>query len=176
MGLSDRAYPRLAGNALLGRLRARHKNVPVLVVRASGSVDEKVECLGLGADDYLVKPFEVRELVARIKALARRQAGEKQSELCCGDLTYDCDKRQFYVRGEPLALRLKEHATLEILMKQMGKTISKAALMEGIYALEDDASEDAVEIYIHRIRKKLEGCQATIMTLRGLGYLLQQRQ
>jgi DNA-binding response OmpR family regulator len=74
-----------------------------------------------------------------------------------------------------LALRVKEHATLEILMQRQGKTVSKATLMDGIYAIEEDASEDAVEIYIHRIRKKLEGCQATIM-LRGLGYLLQQKQ
>ncbi|KWR87429.1 response regulator [Cupriavidus sp. IDO] len=174
--LLDLQIPRLSGKSVLRRLRARHNNVPVLMVTASGSVDEKVECLGLGADDYLVKPFEVRELVARIKALARRQAGEKQSDLTCGDLSYNNDTRQFHVRGEPLALRLKEHATLEILIKRLGKTVSKTTLMEGIYALEEDASEDAVEIYIHRIRKKLEGCQAAIVTLRGLGYLLQQKQ
>ncbi|AQV98467.1 DNA-binding response regulator [Cupriavidus necator] len=174
--LLDLQIPRLSGKNLLRRLRTRRNNLPVLVVTASGSVDEKVECLGLGADDYLVKPFEVRELVARIKALARRNTGEKQSELTCGDLTYNSDTRQFYVQGQLLPLRLKEHATLEILMMRQGKTVSKTALMEGIYALEEDASEDAVEIYIHRLRKKLEGCQATIMTLRGLGYLLQQKQ
>ncbi|MBV8273519.1 MAG: response regulator [Cupriavidus sp.] len=174
--LLDLQLPRLTGKSVLRRLRARHNNVPVLMLTASGSVDEKVECLGLGADDYLVKPFEVRELLARIKALARRQLGEKQAELNCGNLTYNNDTRQFYVQGQLLALRVKEHATLEILMQRQGKTVSKATLMEGIYAIEDDASEDAVEIYIHRIRKKLEGCQATIMTLRGLGYLLQQKQ
>jgi len=174
--LLDLQLPRLTGKSVLRRLRARHNNAPVLMLTASGSVDEKVECLGLGADDYLVKPFEVRELLARIKALARRQLGEKQAELNCGNLTYNNDTRQFYVQGQLLALRVKEHATLEILMQRQGKTVSKATLMEGIYAIEDDASEDAVEIYIHRIRKKLEGCQATIMTLRGLGYLLQQKQ
>ncbi|WP_432261012.1 response regulator [Cupriavidus sp. TMH.W2] len=174
--LLDLQIPRLSGKNLLRRLRTRRNNLPVLVVTASGSVDEKVECLGLGADDYLVKPFEVRELVARIKALARRNTGEKQSELTCGDLTYNSDTRQFYVQGQLLPLRLKEHATLEILMMRQGKTVSKTALMEGIYALEEEASEDAVEIYIHRLRKKLEGCQAAIMTLRGLGYLLQQKQ
>ncbi len=174
--LLDLQIPRLSGKHVLRRLRARRNNLPVLVVTASGSVDEKVECLGLGADDYLVKPFEYRELVARIKALARRNTGEKQSELTCGDLTYNTDTRQFYVQGQLLPLRLKEHATLEILMMRLGKTVSKTSLMEGIYALEEDASEDAVEIYIHRLRKKLEGCQAAIMTLRGLGYLLQQKQ
>jgi DNA-binding response OmpR family regulator len=174
--LLDLQLPRLTGKSVLRRLRARHNNVPVLMLTASGSVDEKVECLGLGADDYLVKPFEVRELLARIKALARRQLGEKQAELSCGNLTYNNDTRQFHVQGQLLSLRVKEHATLEILMQRQGKTVSKATLMEGIYAIEDDASEDAVEIYIHRIRKKLEGCQATIMTLRGLGYLLQQKQ
>ncbi|MDF3835507.1 response regulator [Cupriavidus basilensis] len=174
--LLDLQIPRLAGKNVLRRLRARRNNVPVLVVTASASVDEKVECLGLGADDYLVKPFEVRELVARIKALSRRQTGEKQAELACGDLTYNTDTRQFYVAGQLLTLRLKEHTALEILMMRLGKTVSKATLMEGVYALEEEASEDAIEIYIHRIRKKLEGCQATIMTLRGLGYLLQQKQ
>ncbi|GAA7758290.1 MULTISPECIES: response regulator [Cupriavidus] len=174
--LLDLQIPRLSGKNVLRRLRARHNNVPVLMLTASGAVDEKVECLGLGADDYLVKPFEVRELLARIKALVRRQLGEKQTELSCGNLTYNSDTRQFYVEGLLLALRVKEHATLEILMQRQGKTVSKATLMDGIYAIEEDASEDAVEIYIHRIRKKLEGCQATIMTLRGLGYLLQQKQ
>ncbi|WP_019449634.1 response regulator [Cupriavidus sp. BIS7] len=174
--LLDLQLPRLTGKSVLRRLRARHNNVPVLMLTASGSVDEKVECLGLGADDYLVKPFEVRELLARIKALARRQLGEKQAELSCGNLTYNSDTRQFFVEGQLLPLRVKEHATLEILMQRQGKTVSKSALMDGIYAIEEDASEDAVEIYIHRIRKKLEGCQATIMTLRGLGYLLQQKQ
>lgn len=174
--LLDLQIPRLAGRSVLRRLRARRNNVPVLVVTASASVDEKVECLGLGADDYLVKPFEVRELVARIKALSRRQTGEKQAELACGDLTYNTDTRQFYVAGELLSLRLKEHTALEILMMRLGKTVSKASLMSGVYALDEEPSEDAIEIYIHRIRKKLEGCQATIMTLRGLGYLLQQRQ
>jgi len=174
--LLDLQLPRLTGKSVLRRLRSRHNNVPVLMLTASGSVDEKVECLGLGADDYLVKPFEVRELLARIKALARRQLGEKQAELSCGNLTYNSDTRQFFVEGQLLPLRVKEHATLEILMQRQGKTVSKSALMDGIYAIEDDASEDAVEIYIHRIRKKLEGCQATIMTLRGLGYLLQQKQ
>ncbi|MCY0853155.1 response regulator [Cupriavidus sp. D39] len=174
--LLDLQIPRLAGKSVLRRLRSRRNNVPVLVVTASASVDEKVECLGLGADDYLVKPFEVRELVARIKALARRQTGEKQAELACGDLTYNTDTRQFYVAGELLSLRLKEHIALEILMMRRGKTVSKASLMSGVYSLDEEASEDAIEIYIHRIRKKLEGYQATIMTLRGLGYLLQQRQ
>lgn len=174
--LLDLQIPRLNGKSVLRRLRARHSNVPVLMLTASGSVDEKVECLGLGADDYLVKPFEVRELVARIKALSRRQLGESQAELCCGDLSYNSDTRQFHLQGQLLSLRTKEHIALEILMMRKGKTVSKATLMEGIYALEEDASEDAVEIYIHRIRKKLEGCQATIMTLRGLGYLLKQKQ
>ncbi len=174
--LLDLQIPRLTGKNVLRRLRARHNNVPVLMLTAAGSVDEKVECLGLGADDYLVKPFETRELLARIKALARRQLGDKQAELSCGDLTYNNDTRQFYVGGQLLALRVKEHATLEILMQRQGKTVSKSTLMDGIYAIEEDASEDAVEIYIHRIRKKLEGCKATIMTLRGLGYLLQQKQ
>jgi two-component system response regulator TctD len=174
--LLDLQLPKMMGKDVLRRLRERRNNVPVLVVTASGSVDEKVECLGAGADDYLVKPFETRELVARIKALARRHSGEKRIEFACGELVYNADSRQFNVRGELLSLRPKEHTVLEMLMQRLGKTLSKSALMEGVYALDDDPSEDAIEIYVHRIRKKLEHCDATIMTLRGIGYLLQKKQ
>ncbi|WP_026121581.1 response regulator transcription factor [Paraburkholderia kururiensis] len=174
--LLDLQLPKMTGKDVLRRLRGRRNNVPVLVVTASGSIDEKVECLGAGADDYIVKPFETRELVARIKALARRQNGEKHTDFACGDLTYNTDSRQFRIRGEPLSLRPKEHSILEMMMLKCGKTLSKSALMSGVYALEEESSEDAIEIYVHRIRKRIEHCDATIVTLRGMGYLLQEKK
>jgi len=173
--LLDLNLPKMSGKSVLRRLRERHNTVPVMILTASGSIDEKVECLGAGADDYLVKPFEVRELVARIKVLIRRQTPDKATEIHCADLSYDSNTRQFSIAGKALALPAREHNVLEILMLKQGKTISKNALMNGIFNLSEEPSADAIEIYISRLRKKLEHCQASIMTLRGLGYLLKQK-
>lgn len=173
--LLDLMLPKLHGKNVLRRLRERHNGVPVMILTASGSIDEKVECLGAGADDYLVKPFEIRELVARIKVLVRRQTPDKAAEIHCGDLVYDSNTRQFAVGGATLALPAREHDVLEVLMLKQGKTVSKTALMKGVFSLSDEPSADAIEIYISRLRKKLESSSAAIMTLRGLGYLLKQK-
>jgi two-component system response regulator TctD len=173
--LLDLLLPQMTGKQILRRLRERRDNVPVIILTASDSVDEKVICLAAGADDYLVKPFEVRELVARIKALIRRQSPEKSPELSCGDLSYNTDARRFSIAGQPLTLTTREHNVLEILMLRQGKTVSKTALFNGVFSLQDDASPDTIEIYVHRLRKKLEPSTAGIMTLRGLGYLLKLR-
>lgn len=173
--LLDLMLPKMNGKHVLRRLRERHNNVPVIILTASGSIDEKVDCLGSGADDYLVKPFEVRELVARIKALIRRQSPDKSTEIHCADLIYNSNTRQFAIADKILSLPAREHDVLEILMLKQGKTVSKNALMHGIYGLDDEPSPDAIEIYVHRLRKKIEHSQAAIMTLRGLGYLLKKR-
>ncbi|BEV16745.1 response regulator [Herbaspirillum sp. DW155] len=173
--LLDLMLPKLHGKNVLRRLRERHNGVPVMILTASGSIDEKVECLGAGADDYLVKPFEIRELVARIKVLVRRQTPDKAAEIHCGDLVYDSNTRQFAVAGVTLALPAREHDVLEVLMLKQGKTVSKTALMKGVFSLSEEPSADAIEIYISRLRKKLEHSSAAIMTLRGLGYLLKQK-
>ena len=173
--LLDLNLPRLSGQAVLRRLRARGDAVPVLILTASGSVDEKVACLGAGADDYLVKPFEVRELVARIKVLIRRQTPGGMTRIACGDLVYDGDTRQFALAGAPLNVTPRERAVLEALALKLGKTVSKQALMETVFGLDDEPSEDAIEIYVHRLRRKLDASRAQIVTLRGLGYLLRGR-
>ncbi len=173
--LLDLLLPQMTGKQILRRLRDRRDNVPVIILTASDSVDEKVVCLTAGADDYLVKPFESRELVARIKALIRRQAPEKTPELVCGDLTYHADTRQFSIAGTVLALTAREHDVLEMLILRSGKTVSKQTLFNGVFSLQDEAGPDAIEIYIHRLRKKLDASSAGIMTLRGLGYLLKQK-
>lgn len=173
--LLDLMLPKLHGKNVLRRLRERHNGVPVMILTASGSIDEKVECLGAGADDYLVKPFEIRELVARIKVLVRRQTPDKAAEIHCGNLVYDSNTRQFAVGGVTLALPAREHDVLEVLILRQGKTVSKTALMKGVFSLSEEPSADAIEIYISRLRKKLERSGAAIMTLRGLGYLLRQK-
>jgi len=135
-----------------------------------------VLCLEIGADDYLVKPFEIRELVARIKVLVRRQMPGKANDIACGDLRYDLRTRQFALAGEELSLPPRERTLLETLMLKAGSTVSKQALIDAMFGLDDEPSADAVDIYIHRLRKKLEASQATIITLRGVGYLLRTRQ
>lgn len=174
--LLDLNIPRLSGKGVLRRLRERRDTVPVLVLTATASLDQKVLCLEIGADDYMVKPIESPELVARIKALVRRQMPGKANDLDCGDLHYDLRTRQFALAGQALALPPRERTLLETLMLQAGSTVSKQVLIDSIFGLDDEPSADAVELYVHRLRKKLEASQATIITLRGVGYLLRTRQ
>jgi DNA-binding response OmpR family regulator len=172
----DMRLPRLSGKDVLIRLRRRRDNVPVLMLTAHGSIDDKVACFSAGADDYVVKPFDSRELVARIKALIRRQSGEKSGCLTCGDLHYLSDTREFHHNDTPLNLRRREHAILEALMLRQGKAVSKQVLLDGVYGLSDEPSVDAIDIYIHRLRKHLVESSAQIMTLRGLGYILRAKE
>jgi len=173
--LLDLNIPGLSGKGVLRRLRARRDDVPVLVLTATESLDQKVMCLEMGADDYLVKPVEVRELVARIKALVRRQVPGKTNDIACGDLHYDLRTRQFTLAGAELALPPRERTLLETLMLKVGSTVAKQNLIDAIFSLEDEPSVDAVDLYVHRLRRKLEASQATIITLRGVGYLLRTR-
>jgi DNA-binding response OmpR family regulator len=174
--LLDLKLPHASGQSVLRRLRREQNQTPVLVITASDSLDMKVECLETGADDYLVKPFEVRELVARIKALIRRHSGSATPSLNCADLSYDTNTRQFRLQEQPLALPPREHSLLEALLMNQGHTMSKASLLQSVFGLGSDAGEDALEIYIHRVRRKLDHAQAAIVTLRGLGYLLTPRR
>jgi len=171
--LLDLNLPNLSGKGVLRRLRERGDDTPVLILTASGSVDEKVICLSAGADDYVVKPFDARELVARVKVLVRRQLPSRSNSTRCGDLSYDIDRRQFSVAGEVLSLTPREHAVLETLILKAKKTVSKPMLADSLGSSTTHTSEDAIEIYVSRLRKKLEKSTATIITLRGLGYLLQ---
>jgi two-component system, OmpR family, response regulator TctD len=173
--LLDLNLPRLSGKNVLRRMRQRGDATPVMILTASGSIDEKVELLGAGADDYLVKPFEVRELVARVKVMIRRRTLSTANEVSCGDLVFDIDTRQFTLKGAPLNVTPRERSVLEALILRMGKTVSKAALLDAIFTHEDQPSEDALEIYVSRLRKKLDGSSAAIVTLRGLGYLLRKK-
>lgn len=171
--LLDLNLPQLSGKNVLRRMRERADSTPVLILTATGAVDEKVLCLSAGADDYMVKPFDARELVARVKVLARRQAPSRTNRLKCGDLVYDMDRRQFTVAGLPLTLTPREHAVLEALMLRARKTVGKSMLADSLSHADTPTSEDAIEIYVSRLRKKLEDSTATIITLRGLGYLLE---
>ncbi|MBC8747338.1 two-component system response regulator TctD [Paraburkholderia sp. WC7.3g] len=175
--LLDLRLPGMGGKEVLARLRRKRDNVPVLMLTANGSTDDKVDCFSAGADDYVVKPFDARELVARIKALIRRQAsGDRGQSIECGNLRYLFDSREFALQDERLPLRRREHAILEALMLKQGKTVSKATLMDKIFTLDEEPSADAIDIYIHRLRKHLATSTAKIMTLRGLGYILREEE
>jgi two-component system response regulator TctD len=154
-------------------VRGRGKTLPVLMLTARGEVKDRVHGLNLGADDYLAKPFELTELEARVKALLRRSVlgGEQQQR--CGALVYDLGTRRFTLGEQLLNLTSREQAVLEALIARPGRVMSKEQLADQVFGLDEDASPDAIEIYIHRLRKKLEGDAVRIVTFRGLGYLLE---
>ncbi len=178
----DLTLPRMDGLEVLKRLRARggpRGKTPVLILTARGGLEERVQGLNLGADDYLAKPFELAELEARVKALLRRSVGNEALVHTCGALSFDTITRMFSYHGAALALTPREHAVLEALISRSGRAVSKDKLFDEVFALADDANLDAIDLYIHRVRKKLESNQpgaAAITTLRGIGYLLQPRE
>ena len=171
----DLSLPRLDGWEVLRRLRARDNNVPVLILTADNSAAGRVNGLDTGADDYVAKPFDVAELEARIRALLRRSADHKNPIMQCGSLRYDSNTRVFSVGSERLALTGREHAILERLLVSAGKTVSKQTIAGSMATIDDDVSTDAIEVYVHRLRRKLEGASAAIITLRGLGYLIKEQ-
>ncbi|MDF0605898.1 response regulator [Neisseriaceae bacterium TC5R-5] len=172
----DLALPKLDGWEVLKRLRARRKTLPVMMLTAHGSVEDRVRGLNMGADDYLSKPFDLAELEARVRALIRRSHGHDSSEIIYGPLHYNSRDRVFTLHGEVLKLTPREHAVLEVLLLQSGKAISKTVLSDKIFGINESGSAEAIEIYVHRLRKKLGGKQLAIVTLRGLGYLLEAEQ
>ena len=170
----DLALPKLDGKEVLRRLRARQDTTPVLVLTANNTIQSRVSELDQGADDYMAKPFEIEELEARIRMLMRRSSGQASPLIACGDLSYNSNTREFQIAQQPLALTPRERAVLEMLVRKTGTTVTKQALAQSLFSLNEEASTDAIEIYVHRLRKKLEPSSAEIMTLRGLGYLLRQ--
>lgn len=173
LAILDIGLPRLDGFAVLARLRDRGQTLPVLMLTARGEVKDRVHGLNLGADDYLAKPFELTELEARVKTLLRRSVLGGEQLQRCGDLVYDLGARRFSLDGETLSLTAREQAVLEAMIARPGRVMSKEQLAAQVFGLDEDASPDAIEIYIHRLRKKLEGSAVRIVTFRGLGYLLE---
>ena len=171
----DLSLPGMDGLDVLRNLRALEKTarVPVLILTARATLDDKVKGLNLGADDYLAKPFEVAELEARIKSLLRR-SGNVMPTVHVGRLEFDTTSRLASVDGKALSLTPRELAVLEALVSRLGKPVSRNALFEKVFSFDDDARVEAIEIYVHRLRKKLEGTGAYVSTLRGLGYVLSE--
>ena len=169
----DLSLPTMDGLTVLQRARERGGSFPVIILTARGELEDRVKGLNLGADDYLAKPFDLSELEARLYAVMRRAHGVSTPKINLGPLEYESSGRVFTLHGSRLSLRPKEHAVLEVLLMRMGKAVSKAALYERVFSMEATTGQDVVEIYIHRLRKQLHGTGVSIVTLRGLGYVLE---
>ncbi|MFO1149694.1 MAG: response regulator transcription factor [Alsobacter sp.] len=171
----DINLPKADGFAVLADLRRRSLATPVLVVTARSEIDDKISLLDLGADDYLVKPFDLREMEARLRALLRRPAGAVSSIVTVGDLAIDHSAATVTVAGRPLELSRREFRLLEILASRLGQVIPKQRLMDQLFSLDDEVSENALELYVSRLRRKLEGSPVAIVTVRGVGYAVRSR-
>lgn len=168
--LLDRGLPGMTGDALLAELRSAGNRVPVILITAFNALADRVEGLDLGADDYLVKPFELEEMSARIRAAVRRGADQVSNALVHDDLTLNLDTRQASLAGQPVALTAREYNVLYALMLRKNSIVSRAQIEETLYGWGDEVESNAIEVYIHNLRKKLGG--ERIVTVRGLGYRL----
>jgi len=168
----DLGLPRMDGLEVLRRLRSRRATVPVLVLTAHDTLEDRVRGLDLGADDYLAKPFELAELEARLRALSRRAGHGGQSLVEHGALTFDTVGRIARIGGDIVELSARELGVLEILLAREGRLVSKEQIVDHLCRWDEGVSENAVEVYVHRLRRKLEPGGVKISTLRGLGYCL----
>lgn len=170
----DLGLPDGDGLALLRELRSRRDPTPVLILTARDGVEDRVEGLNSGADDYLLKPFAMPELIARIKALLRRPSGALGTVLESGNISFDTVGRALSIGGRPVNLTPREMALLENLLRRAGRVVPKTVLEERIYGFDDEVTPNSLEVLMHRLRKKLEAgnFSGEIHTVRGVGYLL----
>lgn len=170
----DIGLPKLSGLEVLRRLRARGVHLPVLVLTAADSVEQRVQGLDLGADDYMAKPFALQELEARVRALTRRGLGSTGHVIKHGPLSFDSTGRVAYLNEQMLELSARELSLLEVLLQRAGRLVSKEQLVQHLCSWGDEVSNNAIEVYIHRLRKKIEQGPVRIATVRGLGYCLER--
>ncbi len=168
--LLDLGLPRFDGMQVLKTLRQRDETLPVIIITARDALPDRLAGLNSGADDYLVKPFALEELIARIRAVSRRQAGRVQTELRCGALRLDPVQHLVWLHDETVPMSAKEFALLHELMREPGAVLSREQLEERLYGWGEEVSSNAVEVHIHNLRKKL-GAEV-IRTVRGVGYHL----
>jgi two-component system response regulator TctD len=166
----DVMLPGLDGFSILRRMRSAGSTTPVLMLTARSEVEDRIGALDIGADDYLVKPFDFRELEARARALLRRRHGDATNILKCGDISLDRTTRAVQVGSRAIHLTRREVTLLEILASRPTRVFSKDELLDQVFGYDEAPSFNAVELYIGRLRKKLHGARAQIVTVRGFGY------
>jgi two-component system OmpR family response regulator len=169
----DIGLPKLSGLDVLRRLRSRNSKVPVLILTALDGINDRVKGLDLGADDYMAKPFELPELEARVRALTRRSSGTTPV-IHCGLLVFDQADRTAQIDGVILDLSARELGLLEVLLSRVGRLVSKDQLVDHLCGWGEEVSHNAIEVYVHRLRKKIESGGVRITTVRGLGYCLEK--
>lgn len=172
LAVLDLNLPGLDGLDVLRELRAAGVQTGVLILTARGALDERARGLDLGADDYMTKPFEIAELEARVRVLLRRQSGRRGTSIAFERLSLDTASRSVSVDGQMLDFPARELGLLETLLRRQGKVVSKQAILESLASFEDDLSENAIEQYISRLRRRLAPYGIIIRTARGLGYYL----
>jgi two-component system, OmpR family, response regulator TctD len=169
----DLGLPGLGGHDVLADLREADQRLPVLILTARDSLIERVSSLHEGADDFLAKPFELAELEARLIALIRRARGSDHPRFACGPLAYDSASKQFTLGHEPLTLTPREQSVLRALIQHSGEPLSKQQILDRVFSDEQDVNPEAIEVLVHRLRKRLGDSPVRITTLRGLGYVLE---
>lgn len=173
LAILDLGLPGLDGLEVLRRLRQRPAPLPVLVLTARDTVADRVRGLDAGADDYLIKPFDLDELCARVRALLRRSQGRATPELCCGELVLKPAARSVHYRHAPVDLSPREFAILQALMEHAGRVVTRERLLDSLYGWDQGVESNALEVHIHHLRRKLG--PGLIRTVRGVGYQLEQQ-
>lgn len=170
----DLGLPGRSGREVLTQLRREDIRLPVLVLTARDSLAERVNVLNEGADDFLAKPFALPELEARLTALVRRARGLEHPRFACGPLGFDGGRRLFTLNGEPIVLPRREHTLLRSLLVRAGEPLSRQQIIDRVFDLEDEVLPAAVDVIVHRLRKRLANAGVRISTYRGLGYVLEE--
>lgn len=174
--LLDLGLPGMDGTTVLSELRKRGEDMPVIVITARDQVEDKIHGLDIGANDYLVKPFDFRELEARMRAVLRKSHWRNQLELEFGSLKLNTNSGRVHLQDQELDLTPKESTILQVLISKAGQVVSKRTLIDQVSDWKDESSENAVEIVIHRLRKKLDASDVQISTVRGFGYVLEEKK
>jgi DNA-binding response OmpR family regulator len=176
LAILDLGLPQMDGLQVLKRLRANGKRMPVLIVTARDGLGDRVSGLDLGADDYMTKPFDLPELEARVRALIRRSNYGAETEIVYGPVRMDTASRCITINGEAIEFSSRELAVFELLLQRPGRVVSKEQLLDHMYGFDQEVSQNAIEVLMHRLRKKIEQYGLSVRTIRGLGYLLENKE